>query len=67
MLYVIVLDGPNAATARPVVASKDPEIVQVVTDAIAARLKTKPTDGDLSLVPKPASAADETADSGRPE
>jgi hypothetical protein len=42
LLYVVVLDGPDAVHARPVVSTKDPEIVQVVADAIAARLRTKP-------------------------
>ena len=42
MLYVVVLDGPDAVHARPVVSTKDPEILQVVVDAIAARLRTKP-------------------------
>ena len=43
MLYVLVLDGPSAQEAKPVVATRDPRIVQTVADAIAARLQTKLT------------------------
>jgi hypothetical protein len=50
MLYVLVLDGPSARTAKPVVATRDPRIVQVVADAITARLNPA-----LTLVkPQPA-------------
>jgi hypothetical protein len=38
MLYVVILDGPSAQKASPVVATRDPQIVQAVADAIVARL-----------------------------
>jgi hypothetical protein len=41
MLYVLVLDGPSAQKASPVVATRDPQIVQAVADAIVARLHPK--------------------------
>jgi hypothetical protein len=50
MLYVLVLDGPSAQKASPVVATRDPQIVQAVADAIVARLHPKLL---VSLIKKP--------------
>lgn len=38
MLYLTISEGKSAATATPVVASKDPCIVEAVLEAIARRL-----------------------------
>jgi hypothetical protein len=42
MFYILVLDGPSAQEAKPVVATRDPVIVRVVADAIVARLRAEP-------------------------
>jgi hypothetical protein len=43
MFFVLVLEGLSGATAKPVVATRDPDIVRVVADAITARLQTSRT------------------------
>lgn len=35
---LILMDGPNAATAQPVIATSDPEILAVVRKMLAARI-----------------------------
>ena len=54
MLYVLVLDGPSARKASPVVATRDPQIVRLVTDAIVARLHPSP----ISLIKRETSELD---------
>jgi len=39
LLYVVIYEGRNGPRARPIIASRDPEIVRVVSDAIFARLQ----------------------------
>lgn len=39
MLYLIISEGATAASAEPIIASKDPAIVKIVADAIAKRLR----------------------------
>ena len=63
MLYVLVLDGPSAQKASPVVATRDPVIVRLVTDAIVARLRPSP----ISLIKCAASEFDPLRPSGSSE
>jgi hypothetical protein len=42
LLYVVIYEGRNGPRARPIIASRDPEIVRVVSDAIFARLHPIP-------------------------
>lgn len=39
MLYLVIYQGPTGLKARPVLASRDPEIVGMVADAISSKLK----------------------------
>ena len=41
MLYLTISEGASAATAVPVIASKDPAILQAVIASIAERLGRK--------------------------
>jgi hypothetical protein len=50
LLYVVIYEGRNGPRARPIIASRDPEIVRVVSDAIFARLHPIPK---LSSVKRP--------------
>jgi hypothetical protein len=54
MLYILVLDGPSARMAKPVVATRDPKIVRLVTDAIVARLHSS----EINLVKREVSNGD---------
>jgi hypothetical protein len=62
LLYVVIYEGRNGPRARPIIASRDPEIVRVVSDAISARLRPIPK---LSSVER--AESDEGARSNRRE
>ena len=47
MLYVVIYGGTSGPRARPIIASRDPEIVRVVSDAIFARLRPIPKLGSV--------------------
>jgi hypothetical protein len=42
MLYVLVLNGPSVQKASLVVATRDPQIARLITDAIVAQLHPSP-------------------------
>jgi len=39
MIYLTISEGKTAQAASPIIASKDPDIVRAVLDALALRLR----------------------------